>query len=152
GGTRVPRKGTVFVSVRESDKTRILDAVKLLSSAGFRVLATGGTQRYLVDNGVPENLAQFIFNVSLATARKDAISHIVPANVLVNNCVMVATTPQPGCVAKFDAEASGDNQLKSSQMKSFLARQKAIAAAQPKGEKDPDSLLPPATTTKEAGR
>ncbi|MDB5624536.1 MAG: carbamoyl-phosphate synthase large subunit, partial [Tardiphaga sp.] len=53
GGTRVPRKGTVFVSVRESDKTRILDAVKLLSSAGFRVVATGGTQRYLADNGVP---------------------------------------------------------------------------------------------------
>ena len=53
GGTRVPRKGTVFVSVRESDKTRILEAVKLLSSVGFRVLATGGTQRYLADNGVP---------------------------------------------------------------------------------------------------
>jgi carbamoyl-phosphate synthase large subunit len=53
GGTRVPRSGTVFVSVRESDKTRILDAVKLLSSNGFKVLATSGTQRFLVDNGVP---------------------------------------------------------------------------------------------------
>jgi carbamoyl-phosphate synthase large subunit len=53
GGTRVPRKGTVFVSVRETDKTRILDAVKLLSSVGFRVIATSGTQRYLSDNGVP---------------------------------------------------------------------------------------------------
>jgi carbamoyl-phosphate synthase large subunit len=52
GGTRVPRKGTVFVSVRESDKTRILDAVKLLASSGFKVVATGGTQRFLVDNGV----------------------------------------------------------------------------------------------------
>jgi carbamoyl-phosphate synthase large subunit len=53
GGTRVPRKGTVFVSVRESDKTRILPAVKLLAENGFKVLATSGTQRYLVDNGVP---------------------------------------------------------------------------------------------------
>ena len=53
GGTRVPRKGTVFVSVRETDKTRILDAVKLLAAVGFKVLATGGTQRYLADNGVP---------------------------------------------------------------------------------------------------
>ncbi|WP_398474937.1 carbamoyl-phosphate synthase large subunit [Tardiphaga sp.] len=52
GGTRVPRKGTVFVSVRENDKTRILDAVKLLASSGFKVVATGGTQRFLVDNGV----------------------------------------------------------------------------------------------------
>ena len=37
GGTRVPRKGTVFVSVRESDKTRIVDAVRLLHSLGFKV-------------------------------------------------------------------------------------------------------------------
>ncbi len=53
GGTRVPRKGTVFVSVREGDKARIVDAVKLLYSLGFRVLATSGTQRYLAEHGVP---------------------------------------------------------------------------------------------------
>ncbi len=52
GGTRVPRKGTVFVSVRDGDKIRILEAVRLLASAGFRVLATSGTQRFLVDNGI----------------------------------------------------------------------------------------------------
>ena len=53
GGTRVPRKGTVFVSVREIDKTRIVDAVRLLHSLGFKVMATSGTQRFLADNGVP---------------------------------------------------------------------------------------------------
>src|SRR5882762_1288820 len=53
GGTRVPRKGTVFVSVREIDKTRILEAVRLLFSLGFKVLATSGTQRFLADSGVP---------------------------------------------------------------------------------------------------
>jgi carbamoyl-phosphate synthase large subunit len=53
GGTRVPRKGTVFVSVREIDKTRITDAVRLLFSLGFKVMATSGTQRFLADNGVP---------------------------------------------------------------------------------------------------
>ncbi len=53
GGTRVPRKGTVFVSVREDDKTRILNTVRLLSSLGFKVIATSGTQRFLADNGVP---------------------------------------------------------------------------------------------------
>jgi carbamoyl-phosphate synthase large subunit len=52
GGTRVPRAGTVFVSVRETDKMRILDAVRLLVSLGFKVMATSGTQRFLVDNGV----------------------------------------------------------------------------------------------------
>ncbi len=53
GGTRVPRKGTVFVSVREIDKARILDAVKQLSSLGFKVIATSGTQRFLAESGVP---------------------------------------------------------------------------------------------------
>src|SRR5208283_1337496 len=53
GGTRVPRKGTVFVSVREIDKTRIVDAVRLLFSLGFKVMATSGTQRFLADCGVP---------------------------------------------------------------------------------------------------
>jgi carbamoyl-phosphate synthase large subunit len=53
GGTRVPRKGTVFVSVREGDKSRILEAVRLLSSLGFKVMATSGTARFLVDSGVP---------------------------------------------------------------------------------------------------
>ncbi len=53
GGTRVPRKGTVFVSVREIDKTRIVDAVRLLFSLGFKVMATSGTQRFLADSGVP---------------------------------------------------------------------------------------------------
>jgi carbamoyl-phosphate synthase large subunit len=55
GGTRLPRAGTVFVSVRESDKPRILEAVKLLSQLGFRVMATSGTQRYLSEHGVPAN-------------------------------------------------------------------------------------------------
>jgi carbamoyl-phosphate synthase large subunit len=53
GGTRVPKSGTVFVSVRDADKSRILESTRLLASLGFRVLATSGTQRYLVQNGVP---------------------------------------------------------------------------------------------------
>src|SRR6202521_2364085 len=53
GGTRVPRKGTVFVSVRDQDKVRILDAVRGLQKAGFKVIATSGTQRFLADHQVP---------------------------------------------------------------------------------------------------
>ncbi|WP_375455409.1 carbamoyl-phosphate synthase large subunit [uncultured Methylobacterium sp.] len=52
-GTKVPRSGTVFVSVRDGDKARILPAIRLLSDLGFAILATGGTQRFLVENGVP---------------------------------------------------------------------------------------------------
>ncbi|MCJ2118628.1 carbamoyl-phosphate synthase large subunit [Methylobacterium sp. J-001] len=52
-GTQVPRSGTVFVSVRDADKARILPSVKLLSDLGFSILATGGTQKFLVENSVP---------------------------------------------------------------------------------------------------
>ena len=52
GGTRLPREGTVFISVRDSDKPRILETMRLLTSLGFKVIATGGTQRYLVENGI----------------------------------------------------------------------------------------------------
>lgn len=53
GGTKVPTSGTVFISVRDGDKSRILDAARLLVSLGFKVIATSGTQRFLVENGVP---------------------------------------------------------------------------------------------------
>src|SRR5438874_2660555 len=52
GGSRLPREGTVFVSVRDTDKPRILETVQILTGLGFRIIATGGTQRYLVEQGV----------------------------------------------------------------------------------------------------
>jgi carbamoyl-phosphate synthase large subunit len=52
GGTNLPREGTVFVSVRDDDKTRVLEAVRLLASLGFKIIATSGTQRYLAEQGV----------------------------------------------------------------------------------------------------
>ncbi len=53
GGSRLPRSGTVFVSVRDSDKQRILPAIQLLGGLGFKVIATSGTQRFLVEQGIP---------------------------------------------------------------------------------------------------
>ncbi len=53
GGTKVPTGGAVFVSVRDNDKPRVLDTVRMLSGLGFTVRATGGTWRYLEDNGIP---------------------------------------------------------------------------------------------------
>jgi carbamoyl-phosphate synthase large subunit len=52
GGTRLPKGGTVFVSVRDSDKPRILASIRTLGTLGFEVVATSGTQRYLSANGV----------------------------------------------------------------------------------------------------
>src|SRR5207249_1529814 len=53
GGSRLPRTGTVFVSVRDADKPRVLEAIRLLASLGFRIIATSGTRRYLAEHGVP---------------------------------------------------------------------------------------------------
>ena len=53
GGSRLPRQGTVFVSVRDADKPRVLEAVRLLLALGFQIIATSGTQRYLAEQGLP---------------------------------------------------------------------------------------------------
>jgi carbamoyl-phosphate synthase large subunit len=51
-GTNLPRGGTVFVSVRDDDKARILPSIKMLAALGFKTIATSGTQRYLAAQGV----------------------------------------------------------------------------------------------------
>jgi carbamoyl-phosphate synthase large subunit len=51
-GSRLPAGGTVFISVRDDDKSRILETARLLNGLGFKVVATGGTQRYLVAQGL----------------------------------------------------------------------------------------------------
>jgi carbamoyl-phosphate synthase large subunit len=51
-GVDLPRSGTLFVSVRDDDKQGVLEPVRRLAEQGFRVLATGGTQRFLAENGV----------------------------------------------------------------------------------------------------
>ncbi len=52
-GTSLPDGGVAFVSVKDSDKATILLAVKKLVELGFKVIATGGTQKYLADAGLP---------------------------------------------------------------------------------------------------
>jgi carbamoyl-phosphate synthase large subunit len=53
GGTGVPRSGTVFISLRESDRRPIIvETARLLSDAGFKLIATSGTQRFLAEGGL----------------------------------------------------------------------------------------------------
>ena len=52
GGTKVPRSGNVFISVRDSDKPRVVDAARLLADLGFTLTATGGTARFLQERGL----------------------------------------------------------------------------------------------------
>ena len=51
-GSKVPREGTVFVSVRDEDKSLIVEPMRHLEAAGFKIVATSGTYRYLQENGI----------------------------------------------------------------------------------------------------
>ncbi len=51
-GAGMPVSGTAFISVRDSDKPRVLTAAKTLAETGFRITATGGTQRFLAERGI----------------------------------------------------------------------------------------------------
>jgi carbamoyl-phosphate synthase large subunit len=51
-GQKLPKSGTVFVSVKESDKARIVGPVADLASMGFKIIATRGTKRLLEANGI----------------------------------------------------------------------------------------------------
>ncbi|MEQ1716124.1 MAG: carbamoyl-phosphate synthase large subunit [Hyphomicrobium sp.] len=51
-GQKLPSSGTVFVSVKENDKNRIVGPVRDLAAMGFKIIATRGTKRHLEANGI----------------------------------------------------------------------------------------------------
>ncbi|HEY6868532.1 MAG TPA: carbamoyl-phosphate synthase large subunit, partial [Novosphingobium sp.] len=51
-GVKLPDGGLAFVSVKDSDKPIVLPAVRKLVELGFKVIATGGTERFLTEAGV----------------------------------------------------------------------------------------------------
>jgi carbamoyl-phosphate synthase large subunit len=51
-GTILPTSGTVFVSVKETDKSVIAPAVAKLIDMGYAIVATAGTARYLAEQGL----------------------------------------------------------------------------------------------------
>ena len=51
-GMKPPQSGKLFVSVKDTDKPLIVPAVQTLLDKGFRVIATGGTQTYLAEQGL----------------------------------------------------------------------------------------------------
>lgn len=51
-GTLLPKEGKVFLSVKDNDKADLLPLARDLEDMGFELIATGGTCRYLNENGV----------------------------------------------------------------------------------------------------
>jgi len=48
----LPTSGTVLISVTDQDKPEALETAKVFSQLGFRIKATDGTHKYLMENGI----------------------------------------------------------------------------------------------------
>jgi carbamoyl-phosphate synthase large subunit len=53
GGMRLPKRGKVFISVRDEDKKPVTAAAAKLYKAGFQIVATRGTAAYFAARGIP---------------------------------------------------------------------------------------------------
>ena len=51
-GAVIPTGGTAFLSVRDADKTAIIEIARQLDERGFRLVATGGTARIIRQHGI----------------------------------------------------------------------------------------------------
>jgi carbamoyl-phosphate synthase large subunit len=84
----------VFVSVKDADKRRVIEPIRLLAEMGFEVQATGGTARFLNENGVP---AQKINKVS------EGRPHIVDA--IKNGSIQLVFNTTEGAQALADSRS-----------------------------------------------
>jgi len=51
-GSKLPEKGNVFISVRDSDKQAIVPVARELKKMGFTIFATSGTTNFLLENDI----------------------------------------------------------------------------------------------------
>ncbi|PYV17543.1 MAG: carbamoyl phosphate synthase large subunit, partial [Acidobacteria bacterium] len=51
-GVRLPRAGTVFISVNDEDKAAVVPIARDFLELGFHILATSGTRQLLVEHGI----------------------------------------------------------------------------------------------------
>ena len=57
-GVDLPKKGRIFISVKDADKPQIGGAARRLVELGFEIVATSGTASYLASMGVPVSIAR----------------------------------------------------------------------------------------------
>ena len=70
-GNALPSEGNVFISVKNKDKRQVIFLAKKLVDLGFRLIATAGTRKVLVKNGLD---VQMVFKVS--EGRPDVVDFI----------------------------------------------------------------------------
>ncbi|MDV3257565.1 MAG: carbamoyl-phosphate synthase large subunit, partial [Sphingomonas sp.] len=76
GGVRLPDSGTVFVSVKDTDKQHIVPAARKMVDLGFRLIATSGTAAHLEAEGLPVERVN-----KVAQGRPHIVDRIVDGDV-----------------------------------------------------------------------
>jgi carbamoyl-phosphate synthase large subunit len=75
-GMRLPLEGTVFVSVKDTDKAVVLPGVRKLANMGFKIVATSGTARFLKAEGVEVELVN-----KVAEGRPHIVDRIIDGKI-----------------------------------------------------------------------
>jgi len=78
-GQKLPMQGTVFVSVKEEDKPRIIEPLRQLADMGFALMATRGTKRFLESHGVTCSIVNKVLEgrPHIVDAMKNGEVHLV---------------------------------------------------------------------------
>jgi len=75
-GIRIPESGTVFLSVNDNDKPRILPIAESLRKLGYRLVATRGTEAYIAARNIP---VEAVYKVS--EGRPNVVDDIKNGNI-----------------------------------------------------------------------
>ncbi|ARO13873.1 carbamoyl-phosphate synthase large subunit [Ketogulonicigenium robustum] len=79
-GTDLPKSGTVFISIKDSDKGPVmLETAQILTKLGFKILATRGTQAWLAQNGVEAGVVNKVYEggLTIVDRLKDGLIALV---------------------------------------------------------------------------
>ena len=95
-GYMIPKTGTAFLSVSDSDKPRLLSIASKLIKLGFNLIATKGTYAFLNSNNIECNE---IYKVG--EGRPNVVDEILNDNIQI-----VINSPE-GPQSRFDEEAIG---------------------------------------------
>lgn len=89
-GATLPLSGTVFISVRDSDKNVIIPLAAKLADMGFHIVATSGTAKHLVEAGIRARKVNKVH---------EGQPHIIDAMINGDIALMLNTTDGPQAVA-----------------------------------------------------
>jgi carbamoyl-phosphate synthase large subunit len=130
-GVRLPRGGTVFISVNDGDKPNVVPIARDFEDLGFRIVATSGTRQLLEEHGVRSEL---VFKVG--EGRPNIVDHVKSRKVdlLVNTPLgrlshfdekairRAATTYNVPCITTLSGAAASVNAIRSLQREKLTVR------------------------------